>query len=68
MAKRFLGLEWAEWWFWLKWVLVNAVGWALDWFGPVGFTVVWAVVGTAQWLVLRKRVQRASWWVLASAR
>jgi hypothetical protein len=33
----------------------------------VGMAVGGAVVGTAQWMVLRKRVRRAGWWVLASA-
>ena len=28
--------------------------------------VGWAIVGAAQWLVLRKRVYRSGWWVLAS--
>jgi hypothetical protein len=94
MAKRILGLERAEWWFWLKWVLVSAVGWAVAMAaglavglavdragdaglavggsvgvaGAVGVTgaVGGAVVGTAQWLILRKRAQRSGWWVLAS--
>jgi uncharacterized integral membrane protein len=38
------------------------VGWAV-----VGGAMVGAVLGTAQWMVLRKRVHRAGWWVLASA-
>ena len=33
----------------------------------VGATIVGAVVGIMQWLVLRRRLHRAGWWVLASA-
>ena len=33
----------------------------------VGMVVRGAVVGTAQWLVLRRRLHRAGWWVLATA-
>jgi hypothetical protein len=28
--------------------------------------VLWGIVGTGQWMVLRKRVHRCGWWVLAS--
>ena len=44
------------WGFWLWWVLASAVG----------FAVVRAGVGIAQWFVLRRHVSRAGWWVLAS--
>lgn len=33
----------------------------------VAFAVTGAVIGTAQWLVLRQHLPRAGWWVLASA-
>jgi len=89
MAKRILGVERAEWWFWLKWVPASAVTvgaagvalWPAIWAqapawvvfgalavgGAVGSVVAGAVVGTAQWLILRRRVHRGGWWVLASA-
>ncbi len=76
-----LGLERAEWWFWLKWVLVNAVTvagagaalwpalWAqaTTWVAFGALAVACVVAGTAQWLVLRRRVQLGGWWVFASA-
>ena len=78
---QFLGFERADWWFWIKWVLVSAVGGAVGLVVGVsvgeavgeamgafaGLAVGWALVGTAQWIVLRKRVCRSGWWVLASA-
>ncbi len=69
----------AGWGFWLAWVLAGTVGWAVS--GRViavgsyrdiivaGYTGVAAggiVVGVLQWLVLRRQVARAGWWVLAS--
>jgi hypothetical protein len=54
-----------DWFFWLQWTLVSAVGWLLGWLaGEVGVGVG---VGLMQWLVLRPRVQRANWWILGSA-
>ena len=76
---QFLGLERAEWRFWRRWVLASAVGWsvgwAMGWPMPgaeawaigVRFAIAGAVVGTAQRIVLRKRVYWSSGWVLASA-
>lgn len=67
------------WWFWFQWVLANSVGWFVgvlvaQWtnhiigsFGPAVFgTVFGAVVGSLQWLVLRKRLSQARWWILAT--
>jgi hypothetical protein len=57
----------------VSWALSKLVNW---WeFGPAGEVVGWAlfgavagaVVGTAQWIVLRKRVHRCGGWVFASA-
>ena len=42
-----------------------AVGWLVGL--VVGLVVSWAVVGTAQWIVLRKRVHRSGWWMLVTA-
>ena len=33
----------------------------------MGFALMGAVPGTLQWLLLRRRVSRAGWWVLASS-
>ena len=68
------------WGFWLWWVLASTVGIIVSLI--VGlilsaassnlletamlFAATGASVGIAQWLVLRKRVSRAGWWVLAS--
>lgn len=47
--------------------------WSRDWPGvwPVFAAVIWAtfglVLGLAQWLVLRPRIRRAGWWVVATA-
>ena len=60
------------WGFWLWWVLASAVGFtvaaaadnavseALD------FVVYGVPVGVTQWLVLRRQVSRAGWWILAT--
>jgi hypothetical protein len=65
------------------WIVATALGWplgiavvylgyaiwpiALSANSPWSATLVGAVVGLAQWLVLRQRVLRAGWWVPASA-
>ena len=59
------------------WVLVSAIGWAM---GSIvffysyyrytfwsGLVVAGAVVGIMQWLVLRRHISQAGWWILASA-
>ncbi len=43
----------------------EAIGLLVMW--PLGGAVAGAVLGVMQWLVLRRRVPRAGWWVLASA-
>lgn len=45
-------------------VLVNK---QVFWNNVLGLSLMWAVVGIAQWLVLRSHIERAKWWVLASA-
>ena len=71
------------WGFWLWWVLASSAGLAVAFpvafavlrgvigVGAVGFAVAGAVIGAslgiAQWLVLRRRVSWAGWWVLASS-
>jgi len=48
------------------------VGWlpalAIDpvWSGVLGFALIGASIGVCQWLVLRRRIHRATLWVLAS--
>lgn len=67
-----------EWLLWLQWVVASAIGWAagfaiVDALGSpaaVGFAeagaVAGAVVGMSQWFILRQRIRRAAWWVVAS--
>ena len=69
------------WGFWLRWVLASTVGWVLGGVAAVvadavvvGLMVGFAVggvigggPGVLQWLVLRRQVARAGWWVVASA-
>jgi len=49
-----------------------SVGWlpalAMDpvWSGALGFALIGASIGVCQWLVLRRRIHRATLWVLAS--
>ena len=62
----------AEWGFWLQWVLVSILGFAVgaamgnavtDW----AFTALFgAAGGFMQWLVLRHQIVGAGWWVLSS--
>ncbi len=62
----------AEWGFWLQWVLASILGFAMG--AAIGnavtdliFTALFgAVGGFMQWLVLRRQITGAGWWVLAS--
>ncbi len=66
-----------SWRFWLWWVLASTVGWAVGGglsgtLGSIqagyvgGMTVGATGAGMLQWLVLRQRIDRAGWWVLAT--
>lgn len=71
----------AGWGLWLMWLLASTVGFLVG--GAIGgalfpakdsvlgFTLAFgasgAVTGLAQWLVLRRRLSGAGWWVLATA-
>jgi hypothetical protein len=76
LLRRYLPrMEW--------WIVATALGWLLGiatvylgytiWPAALNANSMWsaalagAVIGLAQWLVLRRRVPRAGWWVLASA-
>ncbi len=64
------------------WILASTVGWLASWAVIVSgllippnpgsvetllaSTVIGAIMGVAQWLVLRRLVYRAGWWVMAS--
>jgi hypothetical protein len=45
----------------------HAVPHAVDLAGPVGGAAIGAVFGAFQWLVLRRHVRRAGWWVPANS-
>lgn len=67
--------------FWLQWVIVTGISWVvgavfyhtLDLNLPGGFgevigETIWGLLlGISQWLVLRQRLDRASWWILVTA-
>ena len=71
-----------DWGLWLWWVVAGVVGWAAGWglgwseveFLSVdiaaaeygGVVVGVTVAGVLQWLMLRRHVARAVWWIVAS--
>ena len=71
-----------DWGLWLWWVVAGVVGWGVGWglgwseveFLSVdvaaaeygGVVVGVTVAGVLQWLVLRQRMARAAWWIVAS--
>jgi hypothetical protein len=50
----------------VKWVLVSTLGWAVGWAFVPEFAVG-AVIGTAQWVVLKPLIRQDGWWIAASA-
>lgn len=62
---------------WSKWTLLSAAGWSIGGISGsyllLGLTsgrlsiIAGVFCGIAQWLILRRRVNRAGWWILASA-
>lgn len=71
-----MGLRRSGWEQWFVWVFASGIGTAvglglafvaIDGVGPVASAAgVGALTGGAQWLVLRKPIRRAGWWVPAS--
>lgn len=69
-----------DWSVWPKWAVLNAIGWpagaAAALFsaslGGSGLTILLALtvftgtIGLAQWLVLKRHIARAGWWIAAS--
>ncbi len=71
-----------DWGLWLWWVVAGVVGWGVGWglgwseveFLSVdvaaaeygGVVVGVTVAGVLQWLVLRRQIARAAWWIVAS--
>ncbi|MBD2006694.1 MULTISPECIES: hypothetical protein [Cyanophyceae] len=72
-----------EWKFLLSWIALSTIGSLLGIVAgffvtlltggftangfPLGWTVVWAILGFFQWLLLKGRIKRASLWIAASA-
>ena len=58
------------------WILASVVGWTIGWllvfigvpsgFGLLAGLVLGAAVGIAQWLLLRREVHWAGWWIIVS--
>jgi hypothetical protein len=91
VSKQILGLNQAEWSFWLVWVTFSVLSAALAWVVTLPLHIWWSlphitgvpqgmlpsfvfgallagiIVGTGQWIVLRKVVPQAGWWILVSA-
>jgi len=69
-----------EWFMIFRWVLPAIVGvsimsyaiWGTPYWGtPYPYTVFywiggWATIGVGQWLVLRRQIRKAGWWIFAS--
>ena len=51
---------------WITWVLATTVAWGLEQWGFTGF-LGGALLGTFQWLVLRRVITKAAWWIVATA-
>jgi len=51
--------------------LIPALSWTWGWSGwaegSVWATAAWSAIGISQWLVLRRHIKKAGWWVLGSA-
>ena len=72
-----------EWKFLLSWIALSTIGSLLGIVAgffvtlltggftangfPLGWTVVWAILGFFQWLLLKGRIKRSSLWIAASA-
>ena len=76
------GAQAPDWGLWLWWVVAGMVGWAAGWgvgwavveslsmdiavAGYVGVVAGLTVAGVLQWLMLRRQVAHAVWWIVAS--
>lgn len=53
-----------DWGIWFQWVLASTLGWVVGLlFGDIG---IGAILGLAQWFVLRQLLPQAGWWVVAT--
>ncbi len=66
-----------DWKFWLGWTVANAIAFPIGWFislkllylfgMAIGFAIYGAMLGLAQWLILRRKVSALSGWILATS-
>ncbi len=60
-----------NWSLWVRWILVTTLGWLIVfalWTQPgYGQFFCGAVIGTAQWVVVRSLIREDGWWIPASA-
>lgn len=59
-----------DWTLWVKWILATTLGWlvAFALWPELGYGqfAYGAVIGTAQWVVLRSLIEKHGWWIPAS--
>jgi hypothetical protein len=81
-SSNLLTQKTVDWKFWFAWIALSTIGSLLGIVAgifvslltgglgsngfPLGWTVVWAVLGFFQWLLLKRRIKRASLWITAS--
>ncbi len=55
-----------DWTLWAQWLLATTVGWIIG-LASGGELGIGLIIGFTQWLVLRRYVSQAGWWILVTA-